>query len=183
MAVAATTDLDRPASFSDFGDWVDVSAPGISVYSTIPGGYGYMSGTSMASPFVSGLAALLFSQLSDTNGNGLLNDEVRSRIESTADNIGLAGIGSAASTPTGGHRRKPALAAREHVAAHGLGKRDRRSDARGHDWHVDEQSDELRLPVAALRQHPVPTASRSSARPCPPTRPHPPMPARRSGCR
>lgn len=41
-----------------------------------------------------GIAGLSFAQLTDTNGNGLRNDEVRSRIQSTADNVGLSCIGS-----------------------------------------------------------------------------------------
>jgi thermitase len=95
IAVAGTDSLDRLASWSNYGDWVDVAAPGVSIYSTlINNGYGYKSGTSMASPHVAGLAALVFTTVSDTNGDGKLNDEVRSRIEATCDNIGISGIGS-----------------------------------------------------------------------------------------
>ena len=49
------------AEFSNYGEAVDVFAPGVDIYSTIPGGYSYKSGTSMAAPHVSGIAALLCS--------------------------------------------------------------------------------------------------------------------------
>jgi thermitase len=94
LAAAATDASDARASWSNYGDWVDVAAPGLSIYSTLKNnGYGYMSGTSMASPHVAGLAALVFTTVSDTNGDGKLNDEVRSRIEATCDDIGVSGVG------------------------------------------------------------------------------------------
>jgi thermitase len=93
IAVAATDANDALASFSNYGKWVDVAAPGMTIDSTWnDGGYGCMSGTSMASPHVAGLAALVFATLSDANGNGKLNGEVRRRIESTCDNTGVGGI-------------------------------------------------------------------------------------------
>ncbi len=63
IAVAATNHNNTKAGFSSYGFWVDVSAPGEDIYSTVPGnGYEHKSGTSMAGPHVAGLAGLLFSK-------------------------------------------------------------------------------------------------------------------------
>jgi subtilisin family serine protease len=59
VAVAGTDQNDQRAFFSNYGPWISVSAPAISLYSTYPNGFAYGSGTSFAAPLVSGEAALL----------------------------------------------------------------------------------------------------------------------------
>jgi len=77
IAVAATDVGGNLWSRSNYGDWVDAYAPGVDIYSTFPGNnYGYQTGTSVASAYVSGVAALAFASATDANGNGLVNDEV-----------------------------------------------------------------------------------------------------------
>ncbi len=84
LNVAATNVSDQKASFSDFGEPIDVSAPGDGILSTIIAGNGYAAygGTSMASPVVAGVAALV-KALHPT----MTSQQLRDRLMYTADPI------------------------------------------------------------------------------------------------
>lgn len=76
IAVGAVDSSDNIASFSSQGGPLadhGIVAPGVSIYSTIPGGYGTMSGTSMATPVVSGTVALLVQANSSLTPSSLRN--------------------------------------------------------------------------------------------------------------
>jgi type VII secretion-associated serine protease mycosin len=100
IAVGATDEQDQIADFSNFGSWISVCAPGQDILSTLPThpvtvnreegkelSYDSMDGTSMASPFVAGVAALVRSQFPN-----LTAAQVKQRIERTADDLGPSGF-------------------------------------------------------------------------------------------
>lgn len=92
IAVGATDQAGMKASFSNFGSSVDISAPGVNVLSTLRTssgyGYGYMSGTSMASPAIAGAAALLAS----TGLSGLQIEAALPRMVTPSTTSGFPGI-------------------------------------------------------------------------------------------
>lgn len=87
IGVGATDSNDEIFVYSNWGDGIDISAPGVNIYSTLwengASGYGYKSGTSMAAPHISGVAALVLSLYPE-----LTNDQVEEVIELAADDLG-----------------------------------------------------------------------------------------------
>jgi len=85
--VSATDSNDVRASWSTYGSFVDIAAPGVNVYSTVRGGgYGAYSGTSMATPIVAGTAALILARRPD-----FAPAQVTSTLYSSATDIGAVG--------------------------------------------------------------------------------------------
>ncbi|MWC27477.1 S8 family peptidase [Paenibacillus sp. MMS18-CY102] len=87
LAVGATDQKGARASFSNYGEYIDVAAPGDGIASTYPGNqYAALSGTSMASPHVAALAALICSVNPE-----LKNTEVMDIMRQTAKDLGTKG--------------------------------------------------------------------------------------------
>ena len=84
IAVGATDENDRLASFSNYGSWITLVAPGTGILSTADGGgYSFWSGTSFASPIAAGVASLMLSI-----NPSLTNEEVLSILKDTAERTG-----------------------------------------------------------------------------------------------
>lgn len=102
IAVSATTTNDAKASFSSWGNFVTLSAPGTGIISTDRnGGYSTWQGTSFSSPLSAGVAALVMAARPDLSG-----EQVQSILYSTAVDLGAAGL-----DPVFGYGRVNAAAA------------------------------------------------------------------------
>ena len=86
VSVAATDRNDDHAPFSTRNADVEVSAPGHAVLSTLPGGYGSLTGTSMATPHAAGVAAVIWQE-----NPSFTAAEVRARLRRAVDDLGAPG--------------------------------------------------------------------------------------------
>jgi thermitase len=74
LAVTSVSAAEKKSDFANYGTWVDIVAPGEDILSTYPvSKYAYWSGTSMATPFVAGEAALIHSADGSLNPGGVEN--------------------------------------------------------------------------------------------------------------
>ncbi|MFC0181791.1 Por secretion system C-terminal sorting domain-containing protein [Pseudarcicella hirudinis] len=97
ISVASTGFTDVKSSFSNYGSWIDISAPGESIYSTLPSNsYASWDGTSMASPLVAGIVGLMYS----INPN-LTRDQCETCLRNSALNIDANNSGFAGKLGSG----------------------------------------------------------------------------------
>lgn len=115
LALASIDENDTLSGFSNFGATsVDLAAPGGAVYSTKPGGnYGYISGTSMATPYASGTAALLWTQHPELNHRQIRNllfqgVAHRDYLEGKTATAGLLNVGNSAAIAADPTNQPPA---------------------------------------------------------------------------
>ncbi|MCG8351954.1 MAG: S8 family serine peptidase, partial [Chloroflexales bacterium] len=87
LAVAASKENEKElASFSNYGQWVDIAAPGKAIWSSVPNNkYGSWSGTSMAAPLVAGTAALVRSQHSAWSSTQVVNHIIKTATQTNAE--------------------------------------------------------------------------------------------------
>jgi len=112
LGVAATASSDTRASYSNYGSHVSVAAPGSNIYSTLWGGdYGNMSGTSMATPYVAGLAALLLarhpSYTPDQIASAILDNSADLGAPGWDEYYGCGRINAADALSVGAHSSSP----------------------------------------------------------------------------
>jgi len=118
--VGATDQAGDPASFSNYGTWVDVAAPGVSVLSTMtdpadPGTdyVAVLDGTSMAAPHVTGLVGLLESynpSLSATDKINIITDPANTKSYNMTKNVGVGIVDAAACLAAAGGGSNPPVA-------------------------------------------------------------------------
>lgn len=93
IGVGATDQMNQKAYMSNFGAWVDVSAPGVSIYTTVPpyayvggdpdgDGYCQLDGTSLAAPIIAGVVGMLLAK-----NPSMTADQVRTMIQSGVDGL------------------------------------------------------------------------------------------------
>jgi subtilisin family serine protease len=107
IAVTATDDVDRLYRYANRGSYVTLAAPGVDILVAQPKGYGFLSGTSMATAYVSGLSGLLIARAGD-----LTPTRLRKLLEATASDLGPP-----QRDPEFGAGRVDASAAFSHLAA------------------------------------------------------------------
>src|SRR5260370_16145068 len=88
VAVSATTASDTLSSYSNYGNWIVISAPGDSILTPLNGGgYGHLSGTSFSSPIAASVAALVLSVRPSLSASALV-----SLLEQNTDDLGAPGF-------------------------------------------------------------------------------------------